>query len=443
MRFSFGLTRNEWVFSGIISSLHAIQHLFYRLVPPLIPILAVDLAIPLWQLGMLVSVYMFVGGLFQAPMGVLADRTDRTYLAASSIGLMAVGYVVFASALTVGLFLPSIYLFGYGFSGPYQVMSIGMVVAGIGYSGIHPVGYTLISANIAADRKGTVLGMWGSASKIGDAMAPLLIAVFVLIVPWAWILLGVAVFGFGYAIWLVRYLQRSRFETAPPSVDSDRNKLDESDEAWRTEPRVFFVPIAVLLVFFFAVLFAGNGLVAFAPAFVTDVYGYSLTVLGVAIQPESVANFYFAALLISATLSQLASGVLADRFDYRAVLVAYLSVSTLGLMLLVVVTLTPITLLIVFVLVGSSIFGLNPVRDALVSDLSPDQYEGRTFGYIYTVALVGSSAFPTVIGYLADMVGLQASFGFLALGTVLGLVCVVSLYSSRIYRQDPTGGPES
>ena len=112
MRGTFDLTRDEWVFSGLVSSPHAVQHLFYRLVPPLIPILAVDLESSLWQLGLLISVYMFTGGLFQAPMGVLSDRVDRTYLAVPSIGLMAIGYLVFVAALAVGPALPSIRVLG-------------------------------------------------------------------------------------------------------------------------------------------------------------------------------------------------------------------------------------------------------------------------------------------------------------------------------------------
>lgn len=439
MRLTFGLTRDEWLFGGLISSVHAVQHLFYRLVPPLIPILVVDLGSPFWQLGLLVSVYMFTGGLFQAPMGILSDRYDRTYLLIPSISLMAIGYVIFVAALTVGSLLSPVRLLGHVFTGTYQVMTLGMAVAGLGYSGIHPVGYPLISANVNPENKGKVLGMWGSASKIGDAAAPLLVAVFVLVVSWEWVLVGVAMFGFAYAAWLLLVLRRPRFDTEPSSSDDGRNETNASDEAWRTDPRLFFLPITVLLVLFFGILFAGNGLVAFAPAFVADVYGYSLSVAGVDVGPESVANFYFAVLLISAAASQLVSGVLADRFDHRAVLAAYLGLSTVGLLLLAVLTLTPIALLAVFAVVGGSIFGLNPVRDTLVSDISPGEYEGRTFGYVYTIALVGSAAFPTLIGYLADTAGIRTSFGVLALGTLLGLVCVGLLYSSRIYQRRSIG----
>lgn len=429
------LTSEERSFAVLISSLHAIQHVFYRLVPPLIPILAVDLDSPLWQLGLLVSVHMFVGGLFQAPFGELSDRIDRQYLAAPSIGAMATGYVIFAAAPTASSILPSIEVFGRSFTGTFQLMTLSMIVSGIGYSVVHPVGYPLISSNVSSDNKGKVLGMWGSASKIGDALASILVGGLLLIVSWRWILVLISACGYVYAVWLFVSLRNPQFDTQP----SSRNKSDTSNELNRTllnsDPRRFILPVLILLVFFFAILFAGNGLLAFAPAFVVEVYGFSYSFAGVTVRSESVANVYFALLLLSATISQLGTGALADRYDHRAVILLLLGVSTVCLLFLSLFVLTPITLLIVFVILGSCLFGVNPVRDALISDVTPQEYEGRTFGYVYTVALVGSSAFPTVIGYLGDIIGLRSSFRYLAAGTLLGILAVLALYSSRIYKR--------
>lgn len=49
------------------------------------------------------------------------------------------------------------------------------------------------------------------------------------------------------------------------------------------------------------------------------------------------------------------------------------------------------------------------------------------------VRYVGDSVSLVLIGYLADTIDIQTSFGFLAMSTVLGLVCISLLYSSRIY----------
>lgn len=428
---SYGFPRDELRFGWFISSAHAVQHVFYRFVPPLIPILVVDLESPLWQLGLLVSIYMFAGGVFQAPMGELADRVDRRYILSGSVVAMSIGYLVFVVGPFFGSFIPTTTFAGARFTGTFLIMCTGMFVAGIGYSGIHPVGYPLISANVSAQHKGKVLGMWGSASKIGDAVAPLLVAVLVLIIGWEWIVVSVALFGFVYAAAVIVVIRQQGYQTKPPAPDSSTAGGDSL--AIRDKPRQFLFPIFVMLLFFFSLLFAGNGLVTFAPLFVSDVYGYAVGIGPYEFGPESVANLYFFVLLLSAAVSQLVTGTIADRYDYRAVIVACLGASTVLLILLSVITLSPIVLLLTFALLGATIYGINPVRDALISDISPDAYEGRTFGYIYTVALVGSSAFPMLIGYLADVAGIQASFGVLAFGTLFGIFCIGLLYSSRVY----------
>lgn len=452
MKPPFDLTHDEWRFGLVISSVHGVQHLFYRLFPPLIPILVVGLDTSLWQLGLLVSIYLFAGGLGQAPMGVFVDRFDRQYILLPSIGLMSVGYLVFVFGSVAGPAVPLIHLFGHSFTGTYQIMACGMFIAGVGYSGIHPVGYPLISANIGAENKGKLLGMWGSASKIGDTVAPLLIGGLILIVSWESILVGVSLFGFCYAGWLWLLIQRGAIETRPPSTHRDETTHHAETAAGDADaqssvtatPRQFLVPMATILLAFCFILFATNGLITFTPVFVTDVYGYSLSVLGVDIPSESVANAYFSVLLLSGAVSQLAVGVLADRFDHRLVLLALLASTTVGLGVLSLVTLTPLVLLGVFALVGGCLFGINPVRDALISDITPPEYEGRTFGSFWTIALLVSSGYPLVIGYLGDTVGIQASFQYLAVGTLAGMVGIGLLYSPRLYRRrSPTTSTEA
>ncbi|RQG86988.1 MFS transporter [Natrarchaeobius halalkaliphilus] len=433
MRSIGGLSRDEYLFGVLIASVHAGQHVLFRLFPPLIPILVVDLDSPLWQLGLLVSVSMFAGGIFQAPMGILSDRLDRLYLLAPAFVAMSFGYLIFVLAPGIGPMIPEISVGGHVFDGAYQIMALGMFVVGIGYSAIHPVGYPLISANVATENKGKVLGMWGSASKVGDAVAPFLIGAFIVVLPWEWILVGVSLFGFAYAFGLVFAFKSGPYETRPPETDDDRSS--SSSQTAETDRRQFWFPMAAVVLSFFFILFAGNGLITYAPVFVSDVYGFSVSMAGYTFEPASVANFYFGVLLMSGAISQLVLGGLADAYDYRAVLISLLGVSAVALVVLATIDLTPVLLLVVFVVIGATQFGLNPARDALISEITPAEYEGRTFGYIWTLALVGSSIYPVVVGYVADTSGLRASFATLAIGAVGGLVCIALLYSPRVYQE--------
>ncbi len=423
---------DELRFGVLIAGVHWGQHVFLMLLPTIIPILVVDLDVPLWQLGMLVSVYLFVGGLFQAPMGILSDRHDRQYLLVPSFIAMGIGYLLFVVSPQVGQTLPELVLFGHRFDGPFQIMALGMAIAGLGYSIIHPVGYPLISSNISVEHKGKVLGMWGSASKLGDATAPVLVAIFILVTSWEVILIAISLFGFAFAGLLLIVFNRGGYVTAPPG---ETDESDEAEVAIGENPRTFLFPMAAMVGFFLFIVFTVNGVMTYTPVFVTDVYGFSLSLFGLEIGPESLANVYFATILLSGAAAQLIVGGATDAYDYRSILIILLLVATLGLLFLSMLSLGIITLFLVSILLGISLYGVNPARDALISMITPASYEGRAFGYVFTLALVVGSVYPALIGYLAESIGLRETFGILAVGSVGALLCIALLYSPRVYRE--------
>jgi MFS family permease len=84
-------------------------------------------------------------------------------------------------------------------------------------------------------------------------------------------------------------------------------------------------------------------------------------------------------------------------------------------------------------------WGLNPARDSLISEITPADREGRTFGYLWTGALVIGSASPVIVGYVGELAGLQQAFALLAGVTVLSAVPIALLLSPRVYRREPRG----
>ena len=453
----------EWVTAGILSTAHSAQHFFSSLLPPLIPILSVALTLPLWQLGLLVSLYSFVSGFGQAPLGELSDRYDRRFLLAPGLGLMALGYVVFGTAPVFGDLLPSLSVAEVTLRGPFLVMAAGMVVTGAGSSVVHPTGYPLISANVSEDRKGRALGIWGSASKFGDTLAPIAVAVLLLVMAWHQITLLLGIAGIGYAVLLALVLGRDEIDTRPPTAgaaDTDNSDEDASDtdedasggdadssdgtvSDILADRRAFVYPMIAVLLFFVTRGVATKGVRTFVPTFVTDVYGYSLSLFGFTVGPESLANVYFSALLLTAAIVQLIAGELTDRYDHRKVIVGMFGLATLGLVVLSYLQLSPLALLLALLIVGGSIWGANPARDTLVSDISPAEWEGRTFGYLWTFTQAFSAASPAIIGYIADVTSIQNSFKYLALATLLAGASAALLLSSRVYATPEASATES
>ncbi|MFB6131352.1 MAG: MFS transporter [Salinigranum sp.] len=429
---------DEWFASLVFGSVHAVQHLFMGLLPPLIPVLTVELSLPLWKLGLLMSAYSLVSGLGQTPMGVLADRFDRRYLLPPGLAVLALAYVTFAAGPTLGAGLGGVEVGGVSLSGPFLLLLGSMALAGAGASVVHPTGYPLISANVSRGRKGRALGLWGSGSKLGDMAAPVGVAALLIVLTWERLLFVLGAFGVAYAAALWVVLGRDGIDTLAPQSGTEAGSSGEGEASSETSPgagdrRTFVYPMVVILALFVSRGIATKGIRTFVPTFVTDVYGYSLSAFGLTLGPQSLANAYFSALLLTAAVVQLVTGSLADRYDHRTVMVGSFGVATVGLVALSYVRLSPVVLLVVLLLVGGGIWGANPARDALVSDISPPEGEGRTFGSLFTFTQVVSAATPVVIGYLADVSGIRDGFRYLALATLLSVLCAALLLSPRVY----------
>ena len=427
------MDRRDWALAWVMGSVHFAFHFFMRIVPPLIPLLAVELGLSLWKLGLLLSMFFAGSSIGLLPAGMLSDAYDRRATLTAGIAVVSFGYLGFALAPTLGASLPTVTVGGYTAGGTVLAMNAAMFVAGLGASVHVPVGVPLITANVAEANKGKLLGIWGGASKVGDAATPAFVGLLIVAYAWSEIVLAFAVAGFAYAAALFGVLSLDRFETAPRG-DADEPDADgEADESWRADRRAYLYPMAALLLYFAGYQVAVQGVVTFTPTFVTDVYEYSFTFAGVYFAPESFADFALSTLLIAAAVSRFAAGLLVDRYDHKKVLVATLAVATVGLAVFTFVPLGPLALLAVLAVFGGALWGNSPARDTLISDLSPADREGRTFSYLWTGSRVFAALSPVLVGFIADTAGIRRGFGYLTGGVLLSLLAVLLLFSDRVY----------
>lgn len=433
-----------------VSSVHFAQHVF-RILPPVLPLLANAFPYPLWQLGGLVSVYFAGSGLFQTPAGVLADRYDRRLVVPPGVALMGLGYLAVGLGPRLLALDGALVLAGGRLTAEYLLMAAGTFVAGVGASTVHPAGYPLVIANASTEAGGRALGSWNSAAKFGDAAAPLAVALLVLVTDWAGIFLLFGLVGVAYAAWLFRVMSGDWIETRPggrrtgdaaggerggPADPHDGSPpAGNAGDSASTDRRRYAYPMVALLVFFVARAFSEKGLKAFLPTFITDTYGYSFSVAGVYVPPESFADFYFTAVFVVAALTSLVTGRLVDRHDPRTVLVGFFTVAALALAVLATGVLSPLALLAVLAVLGVSNWGWTPARDAIIGEFAPADREGRTFGYLHTVSHLFGAVAPLAIGAGAGRLGFRRSFLVLVAVMLVAVAAIASLYSRRVYRR--------
>lgn len=405
-----------------------------RLIPPLIPVLVVAFEYPLWQLGSLMSLYALGQGLGLPLFGVISDRHDRLYLLPSGIFVAGLGYVLFAGSPLLGASIPTLPVLGHSFEGPFLVMCLAMAIVGFGCAVVHPTGYPMITDNVATSNKGKVLGMFGSAAKFGDAAAPAIIGVLILILIWQHILLLLGVLGALFGALLFGILRKDRYTTKPAAYQSGNSDAEHSRQSGKnTANRTYLYPLVVIYLFFISKMFTGEGIKTFLPAFIVVVYAYSIELLGVVLGPESVANFYFAAMLVFAAVIQLGIGALTDIIDVRIVLFSGVSLAAVGFLVLSLFELGPALLMVVLSLIATGIFGLAPARDAMISDISPPELEGRTFGYIWTAISFTGVAMPPLVGYIIEVRGMREGFLVLTVGVVFAAGFISLLFFERVF----------
>lgn len=425
---------------GLISLSHGVNEFYSVVIPPIIPLLVADLEITYAGAGFLLTVFFVMYSVFQLPAGLLADRVGKTRLLVGGLAAMAGG--VLLAALAPG----------------YDTLVAAQVVAGIGGSTYHPTGMSLISDVETGGTEGTAMGVFGFGGVAGTACAPLVIGGLASVFSWR-VALGAAA-GVGAAATLVLLATLEEpgggsdsggpdGRPGDPDTRPDGGDGGPAGRARRTLERLLrfrLTPTVALLV---AVTLLGSlqvrAVVTFTTSFLFESFG----------QSNSRANAVFFVMLAAGGASSLWVGGLADRFDRgRIGVVAALAGAVLLFASAAVAgrfaggltgTAARAGLLLgLFAPLGFAVYGITPVKNAMISEYADAEFSGGLFGVTQTASAVGSAVGPSLVGYLAAARGMEVAFP--AIGGVSLAIAAVFLALSRSGDSqgqkdaDPTGG---
>ena len=401
--------------------------------PPLFEPLQASYGVSNTVLGLAFTGFMIVYAAMQFPSGVLADRIG-------SITVITAGVVLASSAALLLVF-----------DSPFLVLVAAMLVMGAG-TGAHKTVAVRLLARAYPARTGRALGFFDTVGTFGGVAAPIAV-VFVAslsvatVSSWRLVFVAAGLLGLVLAGLFVTRAPRRLANTPRHERDGDSRNSAQPDEAngdsseamtetennnaapSSTEPStpglrryatLFRDPrFSAFVLATICFSFTYNGLVAFAPLYMTEEAGLEL----------STANLIYSA-LFAVSLIQLVTGEMADRVGSLPVIVSSLAVASLALIAFVGLTGVGSALVLggALVAVGFGSHGFRPVRGAYLMAAVPPSISGGSLGVVRTLLMGAGAIAPAIIGYLSETVGFRPAFWVLAASiTIATLLCATLL----------------
>ncbi len=340
-----------------------------------------------------------VSGVVTLPGGIIADALRKHWglVLALCMAFFGVGWLIIGLAPT------------------YYVLLIGMAVVALAASIWHLPAMASLSHHFS-HRKGTALSFHGVGGQIGDVLAPPVTGFLLGFLAWRGIIsiyAALPIFLAFLVFWAFKNIGRTVQE------DSDT----EGGDQWAATRRVLRNPILWIVAFVGGIRgMAFIGLITFFTIFLDD--------LGMS---PLVRNLHFGLLLAVGIVSTPVVGWLSDIFGRKAVLVP-------GLLLLAILSYLlgesgpGIALIIIIALMGTFLYGDQPILTALALDVVGDQVPTTVLGILSLERFILSAASPLIAGYLydhglavagLDLTGPEATFTYVAVLFVIGAVILL------------------
>jgi MFS transporter, ACS family, hexuronate transporter len=362
----------------------------------LMPFVQPELGISNTQVGILAGALSFTWALAALGIGFISDSTG------SRKGLLVLATLAFSACSFVS-----------GIATSFLMMLGARLLMGVAEGGIMPISQTMIAAEIAPSQRGLAMGItqnFGS-NLLGSFVAPVLLVSIAAAYGWrhAFFLAGAP--GLLTAVlmwWLLR-------EPRPDPVNDKPGRPAKDSmtylQALRERNVLICALLGVLLVSYLVVCWA------FMPLYLTKVRGLDATTMG----------WLMGTLGASATLGSVLISALSDRVGRRPLMVAMPLIGVI-LPLGAMYFQGGVWWLAAIFFVGWGFNGTLPLFMATVPSESVDaKHRATVIGICMGVGeILGGVLSPSIAGYAADHVGLQAPLwmmvgltlcaGFLAMG---------------------------
>lgn len=363
--------------------------------PPLFDTLQTTYNVSNTQTGLLFTLLMLGYSFSQLPAGVIGDRLGEP-------SVILGGISIFAVASTIIFFAPNFTLF-----------TAAAILIGLG-TGLHKTVAISYLSKQYPQRTGSALGFMETIGQFGGIVAPVIVVV-LLASPLHWNLVFLLITIVGSVLGVLFFQNVSSPLIQKKSVQAEDDDVDLNLSTYLS---IFSnMKLVVFLMVMTLFTFSWNGISSFLPLFLINQKGLS----------PSIASTAYSFLFV-ASLSQLATGNLSDRFGRLRISIILFFIAITSLILLINIG-TVLPLVILTLTMGIGLHGFRPVRDSYLMDLIPTAVGGGVLGIVRTVMTLIGALSPVLVGYLADILGFVVSFSVLVFSLTFGGILVIFLKS--------------
>jgi MFS family permease len=368
-----------------------------------IPALIATFGVGKTEAGAIGSITLFAGAFGGWIGGAIADRFGR----------------VKALQITVAWF--AVATFACAFAQTYTQFVVLKAVQGLGFGGEWAAGAVLMAEIIRPQHRGKALAAVQSAWAVGWGGAVLFATAAFYFMPQeiAWRVL----FGFGLLPAMLIFYVRRKVPEPPHSEKKDaataRSVMDSLFGVFRLE---VLRPTLVGGLFGIGAHGGYAALTTFLPTFLRQDRG--LSVLG--------SGAYLAVIIIAFFCGCVVSGIVSDRIGRRINVVLFAAACVVTVLVYIFAPLSNAQMLILGFPLGFFSAGIPASMAALFSELYPEGVRGTGVGFCYNFGRIVSAAFPVMVGFLSERIGLGPAIGFdAAFAYSLVLIAVLMLPETR------------
>ncbi|AET69150.1 sugar phosphate permease [Desulfosporosinus orientis DSM 765] len=370
---------------------HLVVDLGQGILPILTPLLAESFHLSYFQVGIIALAFTFTSALIQPVFGVLSDRFSMPWL------------------MPVSLFLSGFGLAMTGMVHSYGLLLVAVLLSGMGVAGYHPEGSKLAHFLSEDSKAGASMAVFSVGGNLGFGLGPML-AVFVLSFAGLRSIQGVMIPGVLAALLFMFLLPKFKNILAE-KTHAQKKVIEKTKNA---KNRVG--SLVILMLYVTTRSWIQSGIIYFIPFYFPSFKGIA--------EPEYLVSTF----LIAGAVGTILGGPFADRFGGKK--------GMLVSMVVCLVTLYPFIHLngallpILAFIVGAALISTFSTTVVFGQRLLPNNI-GLASGMLLGFGVGMGSVGVTLLGVVADHVGLPITMNIISVLPVLGIILAVALPDVR------------